>query len=50
MVANGTIYFGGHQATRAVQNVAVAPGCTFAHVWRVTFELCESELSLVTLW
>jgi len=30
--------------------VAVTPGCTFAHVWRVTLELVESELSLVTLW
>jgi len=28
--------------------VAVAPGCTFAHVWRVTLELVES--CLVTLW
>ena len=25
-----------------------APGCTFAHVWRVPLELVESELSLVT--
>ena len=30
--------------------VAVVPGCTFAHIWRVTLELVESELSLVTLW
>jgi len=27
--------------------VAVAPGWTFAHEWRVTLELVESELSLV---
>ena len=30
--------------------VVVVPGCTFAHFWRVTLELVESELSLVTLW
>jgi len=30
--------------------LAVAPGCTFAHARRVTLELVESELSMVTLW
>ena len=42
-MGNGTIDLGGHQGTKAL-------GCTFAHVGRVTLELVESELSLVTLW
>jgi len=49
-VENGTIDLGGHQSNLSYLKVAIAPGCMFAHVWRVTMEVVESELPLVPLW